>query len=310
MKFLLTLVLLLTATATPAVALTLRDQTTIDRDQVLVGDLFDDAGANAAQPVGTAPAPGAKTTYDVSALTRVARAYGMDWQPTHLDVHCTVTRATTKVTNIQIQEAVREALATTTSEKGKYDIQLDRRTMEINLPASQHVSTVKLIGLSYDPKGYRFNGSLVVELGDGDQPSVTSLSGRAVPMIDVPVVAHNIDSGITIAESDLDYITMTADRVPADTIRSPADLINKETRRGLPMGSTIAERDLRPAQLVKRGALVTLVVDSGMLHITARGRALADAAAGQPVRIMNLQSNKVVDGVVGPNGDVLVTTNS
>lgn len=306
MKFILAF-LLFVLTAAPAMALALRDQTTVDRDQVLVGDLFDDAGANAMQPVGTAPTPGSRNTYDVSALARVAKAYGLDWQPSRLDQRCVITRATTKVTNLQIEEAVREALATNTSEKAKYDIQLDRRAMELNLPASQQVVSVKLIDTNYDLKSYRFTGTLMVELANNEQPSITQLAGRAVPQIDVPVVTHQVDAGVTLADSDLSYVTITADRMSTDLIRSAAELVGKETRRALPEGSTIADRDLRPAQLVKRGALVTMVIDNGMLHITARGRALGDGARGENVRVMNLQSNKIVEGTINSTGDVLVT---
>ena len=52
-----------------------------------------------------------------------------------------------------------------------------------------------------------------------------------------------------------------------------------------------------------------MIVERGALRITARGRALSDAAAGETVRVINLQSNKTVEGLVQPNGDILVTSN-
>lgn len=309
MRYLIALFVLF---ATPVMAATVREQTTIDRDQVVVGDLFDDVGEAAAQPVGTAPAPGAKNTYDVSALNRVAKAYNLNWQPNRLDVKAIVSRAATKVSTAQIQDAVRTTLADQikTGTTTKYDVQLDRRQLELNLPASQTVANVKLVDFNYDPKSYRFSSSLIVELNGTDTAPVTALTGRAVPQYEVPVVLHRIEPGVVIAESDLSYITVAADKITPDLIRDINQMAGRETRRPLMEGSTISANDLRPALLVKRGNMVTMVVETGSLRITARGRALADAAKGQTVRVMNLQSNKTVEGTVSDNGDVLIGSNS
>ncbi len=52
---------------------------------------------------------------------------------------------------------------------------------------------------------------------------------------------------------------------------------------------------------IRRGDAVTLVYIAPGLQLTARGRALNDAAVGEPVRIVNLQSNVTVEAVVtGP----------
>lgn len=287
----------------------LKESATIDRDQVMVGDLFDDVGDKAMQPVGTAPAPGQKNVYDVSALQRVAHAYGIDWRPATLETRVTLTRASTKVTTSQIQQAVMESLGHEAS-ADKLDVQLDRRTMELNLPASAVLGSIRLVDSKYDARSYRFNGTLIVELGEGADPVVTPITGRAVPQYDVPVVNKRIDTGSTIADSDLEYVTVAADRMQNDLIRNMKDLVGKETRRPLMQGSTIMGRDLRPAMLVKRGNAVTMVVNKNGLFITAKGRALGDGAQGDNVKVMNVQSNKIVDGVVSGNGDVVIDANS
>ena len=299
--------------ATPAVAaVTLRDSVTLDRDQVLVGDLFDGAGDQATQPVGSAPAPGQKSTYDVAALGRVARAYNLDWKAQRLDARTVVTRASTKVTTPQIQEAVTEFVTgqlPVDTAKAKLDIQLDRRTLDLDLPADIKLGAIKLVDGNYDPISFRFTGTLTVDQGEGRDPFMLPLTGRAVPQLDVPIVAKRIEAGTVIGESDLDTMTVGADRLGPELVRSKQDLIGKEAKRALPQGATIATRDLQAAQLVKRGALVTMIVERGELRITAKGRALADGAVGQTVRVLNLQSNKTVEGVIDASGDVHVTTN-
>jgi flagella basal body P-ring formation protein FlgA len=52
---------------------------------------------------------------------------------------------------------------------------------------------------------------------------------------------------------------------------------------------------------VRRGDAVTLVYVAPGLQVTARARALDNGALGQPIRVTNLQSNRVVNAVVtGP----------
>ena len=309
MKIAKYLIVLVSLFAAQAFGATLKSDVTIDRDQVLVGDLFDDVGDAAAQPVGTAPAPGSKNTYDVSALNRVSRAYSLGWVPGSLDTKLVVSRASTNISTLQIQDAVRVAIGDKikgTTASNKYDVQLDRRQMEINLPASQSIASIKLVDVDYDMRSYRFRGSLVAEMAKGDNPTIVPVTGRAIPQYDVPVAAHSVQPGESLAESDLNYVTLGADKMTDDLIRSANDLVGKEVRRSLMEGSTISQRDLRPAQLVKRGNLVTMVVANGGLHITAKGRALADGAEGDVVKVMNLTSNKVIEGTVNERGDVEV----
>jgi flagella basal body P-ring formation protein FlgA len=50
--------------------------------------------------------------------------------------------------------------------------------------------------------------------------------------------------------------------------------------------------------IVHRGQDITLVASSGTFEVRAAGRALADAAAGTRLRVQNLSSMKVVEGMV------------
>ena len=65
--------------------------------------------------------------------------------------------------------------------------------------------------------------------------------------------------------------------------------------------------DLIRAQIVKRGEPVTIAVRSGALSITAQGKALASGAQGDAVRVVNLATNRTLDGVVDAPGIVRIT---
>lgn len=73
--------------------------------------------------------------------------------------------------------------------------------------------------------------------------------------------------------------------------------------------ATVAAASLTPVNAltrvsdaaVRRNEPVTLVYQTGGVSLTLRGRALEDAAVGQPVRVLNTASNRTIDAIVtGP----------
>ncbi|MGE3769725.1 MAG: flagellar basal body P-ring formation chaperone FlgA [Bdellovibrionales bacterium] len=310
MRFLI-LLFSFTLTATAAEALVPRDSALIDRDKVLVGDLFDVQGDVALQPVGDAPAPGMSHTFDAYALRRVANAYNLGWAPTRLDIRAVVKRDSTPVTNQQIRDAVRNAVTEKMSSQNismdNLDVILDRHNMEVQLPASVTDPVVRVIDLAYNPADYRFKGMLMIETGaDGVVPTLLPLNGRAIPNVKVPTLVHTVTEGTVLTEADVEYVLMPVNKTGGDIILSIDQLSGKEMRRDVAQGQLLRSRDIRPQQLVKRGGMVTMVVESGAMRVTAQGRALANAAEGETVRVMNSISNRVIEGKVLPDGNVSI----
>jgi len=138
MRFLI-LLLSFALITTAAEAVMPRDSALIDRDKVLVGDLFDVQGDVGLQPVGDAPTPGMAHTFDAYALRRVAKAYNLNWAPTRLDIRTIVKRDSTPITNQQIRDAVRNAVSEKMSGQNmaldNLDVVLDRHNLEVQLPA-------------------------------------------------------------------------------------------------------------------------------------------------------------------------------
>ncbi|WP_213982636.1 flagellar basal body P-ring formation chaperone FlgA [Sphingomonas sp. dw_22] len=79
-----------------------------------------------------------------------------------------------------------------------------------------------------------------------------------------------------------------------------------EAARNLPAGAIVRQNDVMRPQLVHRGDPVTIRIVSGTLVITASGRALGNAAAGDPVRVVITATNRTLDGVVEGSGTVRI----
>lgn len=85
------------------------------------------------------------------------------------------------------------------------------------------------------------------------------------------------------------------------------DLAGRLTKRPIAAGTLLSADALSAALLIHRGQEVTLTASANGFEVRAPGRALADAAAQQRVRVQNLLSLKVVEGVADSEGVVRVT---
>ena len=75
--------------------------------------------------------------------------------------------------------------------------------------------------------------------------------------------------------------------------------VGQEAKVALYPGRPILESQLGAPALVERNAVVRMTYADGPLRIVTEGRALDRAAAGEPVRVMNLASRQTVTGTVG-----------
>jgi len=84
--------------------------------------------------------------------------------------------------------------------------------------------------------------------------------------------------------------------------------VGQESKVALYPGRPILESQIGAPALVERNAMVRMSFVDGPLRIVTEGRALDRAAAGEPVRVMNLASRQTVTGTVAPDGSIEVGT--
>ena len=113
------------------------------------------------------------------------------------------------------------------------------------------------------------------------------------------VVKEGIRAGDTVTAANIS--TETGALVDTDN-----PLLGREVRRTVYVGQELSMDDTRPARLVRRNQLVTVKFVSGALEITTTGRAMGEATEDEAVAILNLNSKKIVNGIVQKDGWVLV----
>jgi flagella basal body P-ring formation protein FlgA len=129
---------------------------------------------------------------------------------------------------------------------------------------------------------------------------------RVETEMDVLVAQRPLPRGARPGAADVSTVRKRVAGVSAEYVNSLTQLDGYHLSRPVPVGGAITINALQADPLIHRGEIVTLVTSSGSFEVKAPGRALADAGAGERVRIQNLGSQRVVEGRVERSGSVRV----
>ncbi|MEM7747696.1 MAG: flagellar basal body P-ring formation chaperone FlgA [Pseudomonadota bacterium] len=83
-------------------------------------------------------------------------------------------------------------------------------------------------------------------------------------------------------------------------------VVGKVARRTLVAGRPIAHTDLRVPNLITQGQVVSIIFRSGAIQIVGRAVAMQAGAGGSMIRVRNVDSRRIIIGVVQNDGSVLV----
>jgi flagella basal body P-ring formation protein FlgA len=123
---------------------------------------------------------------------------------------------------------------------------------------------------------------------------------------DVLVLRRAATRGEELKAADVSVESRLLPGLASPYLADVTELKGRLTRRPLPAGTAVTADALAAALLIQRGQKVTLAATMGGIEVRAPGVALADAAAHQRVRVQNLNSSKIIEGVADSEGVVRV----
>jgi flagella basal body P-ring formation protein FlgA len=275
----------------------LRPHSVVEDAVIRLSDLFDEAGPNAARVVGPAPAPGRRVVVEPAQLLAIARANGVVWRPlTAADV-VVVERPGRAVPREEVMDLLRGEFAR---------MGLDPQA-ELELPGFQApmvplaaFTQLALEQPSFEAATNRFAATLVV-VAEGMPTQRVRIAGRAAATAAVVVATRRLALGEVVGAGDLRLVRQRAERVRPGLATDPGQVVGKALRRPVMEGVSFSLGDLSLPAVIEKNAAVTLVMEGPGISMTAQGRAMAAAARGEVVPVMNLASRTVVEGqAIGP----------
>lgn len=295
------------ATAAAAEQVILREAAAVNGSYVRLGDLFTNVGEKSDVIVAYAPEPGKRAIFDAKWLYRVARGHRLSWRPMSPHDQVVVRRNSHVIGREEIEDHILAALI----EKGvdaDTQIVLSNRSMRLHVPGEGN-ATIEVEDIAFDRRSGRFSAIVAAPAGEPTAKR-SRITGRLFKMTEIPVLNRRKPSNQVIAEKDVTYMLVRSDRLQRDVIVDIQDLIGQAPRRTIRDGVPIRIGDVRHPVMVDKGSIVTMFLETPMMTLTAKGRALEDGSDGDTIRITNSQSSSVVEAVVVGAGKVRVQSHA
>ncbi|MHA6345239.1 flagellar basal body P-ring formation chaperone FlgA [Roseivivax sp. CAU 1761] len=178
----------------------------------------------------------------------------------------------------------------------------DRGEIRVALTHAPVEDAMLLSAFWIDEETGQFIANALTETGETHR-----LTGYAVVRVPVAVPVRQMMPGEIVQEADLQIVDLPQGRLGSFTVPDAEKLVGMEVRSLLAKGRPVMAQAIQEPLVISRGQAVTIRYDDGRLALTAPGRALRDAHAGQEVKVVNVVSNQTVIGRAAADGTIEVT---
>lgn len=297
---------ILSFTAAAAQGLVLRNDVIVYKDVTTVGDFFDNAGVHADKPLFRSPDLGHRGSVPVlQIMGRMAELGLTDIERRNVRA-VEVTRASQYLTSSDFLEMTKSAIAERLGSValGNIEIRAD------SPPEAIHADTgakdpVSLRRLTFSNRSGRFRAQFSIDTGTRRQE--VTFRGTAREIRRAVVLSRPIGRGEIISAGDVIEARLNGRDVTGQSAVSPEQLVGMEAKRNLRDNSAVNLSDVQQPILVERNQAVTITYKSRSMQLSGQGRALTAGAKGDIISIVNLQSNRTIQGRVVSSGEVVVT---
>jgi flagella basal body P-ring formation protein FlgA len=295
---------LLPVLAGPALAQpTLRAEALVSGEIVTVGDLIDGAHGLEGVALFRAPDPGQTGPLPAAAAIAAARRAGVSDVSANGVREVFVTRASREITTSQMAGMITARAATEFGcDVEAVETTLDASVTTVHLDA-ELTGALEVSRFAADPKTGRFDATLSV--AGTSRAAPIRVTGTAVETVEVATLSRALARGDIVSAADV-----RSDRRPKaqaqDALR-PTEVAGLAAKRALREDQPLRPGDLMRPQHVERGAFITLIYATSGVSLSLKAKALGAGAAGDLVAVQNIQSKRVVNGVVTGPSEVTVT---
>jgi flagella basal body P-ring formation protein FlgA len=135
---------------------------------------------------------------------------------------------------------------------------------------------------------------LVKSYKSGSLVRTESVRTRIEVLRDIVISTRALPAGTVLMDSDVRTIQKWVRRIHPQSLSSFETTEGKRLTIQVASGAEILAMMLKDTPLVKKGKMVRMVFDNGLMHIVTIGLSEEDGVAGNIVRVKNITSNKII----------------
>jgi flagellar basal body P-ring formation protein FlgA len=260
------------------------------------GDVFSNAGKLSDIVLTRSPAPGRTVSLDPAWLSAKAARYKRVWRNASSVKRVTVRRAGRQIGTGILRTLIAKELEAK-ADGVRYEIALSNRSQILFAPLDAK-GEARVLSFDMSPQSGAFSARILPY----DEGVEAVVRGRAWRVVSVPALSRSLGVGEAINPQDIQWIDVREASLRPGTLMDPQDIDGKASRRPLRAGKPLRATDFKRLAAVNRGEIITITYRVPGIRLTAKARALTEAALGEPLRVVNLQSSRTIDVVVTAPG--------
>jgi flagella basal body P-ring formation protein FlgA len=287
--------------ASPA-ELRLKELVAVSSEVVRIGDLVERAGAAAGIAVFRAPDLGHTGSVPVARVAEALRQHGIDRIDAEGLYEVVVTRLSRPITGDEIKARIARAFAGQFGfgDADNLAVILDREVRVLHVEA---VATGDLVitRMNAEPRTGRFEVAFELPGSAAARRLPLRFTGTVTELVQTATLARSVKAGEIIKASDVVLGRKPKFEVGAETFADTEQAIGLAAKNALRVGQSLRPSDLIKAQIVQRNEAVTIVYSAPGVALTVRGKAAEAGALGDTINVVNVQSNRTIQGtIIGP----------
>jgi len=122
----------------------------------------------------------------------------------------------------------------------------------------------------------------------------------------VLVASRQLQKGRVLTEADIKMKKMDMAKLRHGFFEELKLGTGKKLKRRILAEAVLTPAMLKNPQLIRRGQQITIMAQSGRMTVRMEGKALANGAVGERIKVMNIKSSKKLEGVITSSGAVKV----
>jgi flagella basal body P-ring formation protein FlgA len=122
----------------------------------------------------------------------------------------------------------------------------------------------------------------------------------------VLVARHALARDAELTTADFELVQRHLPGLSTDYVTQPSTIVGQRLRKSLAGGDALGMDALTPSNAIHRGQQVTLIAGSAGFQVRMSAVALSDGRIADRIRVQNLSSQRVVEGIVRSGSEVEV----
>ncbi len=253
--------------------------------------------------ISQSPNPGREQNFSRRYIEKIlaSRGAGGEWK---IPENVKISRASQKFSDEVLEKMLLDAVSERTGlDKSRISLKMARKTGGVALPKGEISMQVEF------PSDERFNGLSTAKITpyvNGKEERAFFVTARVDIQGEAIFAARELNRDDVIGPEDIEIREVSLSRLPSNVIRNPEEVMGMMVAARVRQGEPLRTTALEAPELIKRGDLVQIVVETRGMRVESRGIAKENGRMRDVIKVMNMGSNKIVYGQVTAVGEVRV----